>query len=521
MIRQASGSIGIAFASRGSLSARTETLLRRIRERLPREPLVRLSLAPDRWTSDLAAVVVVTPPGDPRGAELRRNPPLSPPVRTVFFSDGHGEDARAVDKAAREISGWVRAIKLRPPLGPPYLRPRLALMEAPLSRRELLTSARGIRQEVVPAVEPGRCVGWERCHLCVKTCSPGAIGARGDRAVIDQRRCTGCGACLGACPVDAIRFPGGTKEEIDVCLRELLSPGGAPAASRIVAFTCARAIEALPPPYLELPLPCVALVTPWAILRALSLGATGVAVITGNSPCRDRHDPEGLEREIRASGKILEALGVEANRIVGLDAPAPPGLLEFETLLGRMSRVPWQGDGALPPPLGLGSLVARMVRAMPEAAPRPALAPELPFASVEVDPAHCSLCGLCALCPGGAIERHEEADGSALTFQYARCTGCALCREICPEQAIRITPVLAPARLLAGPHTLVTSRLVRCQSCRSPIAPAFMLEAVARRMAGRRGAPQVLPEISRFCPACRLSVPIGESVLPQAGAPIV
>ena len=137
-----------------------------------------------------------------------------------------------------------------------------------------------------------------------------------------------------------------------------------------------------------------------------------------------------------------------------------------------------------------------------------------------MDPAHCSLCGLCALCPGGAIERHEEADGSALTFRYARCTGCALCREICPEQAIRITPVLAPARLLEGPHTLVASRLVRCQSCGNPIAPAFMLEAVARRMAGRRGAPQVLPEISRFCPACRLSVPIGESVLSQAGAPI-
>jgi ferredoxin/coenzyme F420-reducing hydrogenase delta subunit len=301
----------------------------------------------------------------------------------------------------------------------------------------------------------------------------------------------------------------------------MLSPGGAPAASRIVAFTCARAIEALPPPYLELPLPCVALVTPWAILRALSLGAAGIAVITGNSPCRDRHDPEGLEQEIRASGKILEALGVEADRIVGLDASAPPGLSEFETLLGRMSRVPWQGDGALAPPLGLGSLVARMARAMPGAARPPVVAPELPFASVEVDPARCSLCGLCALCPGGAIERHEEADDSALTFRYAHCTGCTLCREICPEKAIRLTPVLAPARLREGPRTLVASRLVRCQSCGTPIAPAPMLEAVARRMAARGGAAQVLPEISRFCPACRLSVPIGESVLPQAGAPAV
>ncbi|MBI4590927.1 MAG: hypothetical protein HY725_19045, partial [Candidatus Rokubacteria bacterium] len=70
MTRQEPGSVGIALASDGSRSATTETLVRLVRERLPREPLLRLPLAPARWSRDLAAVVVVTAPGDPLGAEL-------------------------------------------------------------------------------------------------------------------------------------------------------------------------------------------------------------------------------------------------------------------------------------------------------------------------------------------------------------------------------------------------------------------------------------------------------------------
>jgi hypothetical protein len=72
-----------------------------------------------------------------------------------------------------------------------------------------------------------------------------------------------------------------------------------------------------------------------------------------------------------------------------------------------------------------------------------------------------------------------------------------------------IGAVRDPARFLEGPRTLTGSCLVRCQDCGTPIAPAPMLDAIARRMASRRGAPGVVGEISRLCPDCRLAVPVG------------
>jgi ferredoxin len=431
-------------------------------------------------------------------------------VRTVFLSSRDRDDTGVTEKVAGEIGGWIRSIRRRPPTGPRHLRPRLLFTDAALSRRELLTAATVIRHEVIPAVDPELCVGSERCRLCVKSCSLGAVSLRGGSAVIDQRGCAGCGACVGACPVDAIRFPGGTKEEINACLEGMLAHGVGAAPPRIVAFTCARWAEALPPPYLECPLPCVGLLTPWAILRALSLGADGVAVITGDSPCRERHEQGGWERETRVAQRILEALGVRADRVVALDASTPRRLSEFVAALGRMSPIPWRGAGANgSPPLALGNLVSRMVRATNQGDHRPQVSPEVPFASIEVEPARCSLCGLCALCPTGALALREERDRSDLSFHYSACTGCGLCREICPEKAIRLTPMFGPARFLEGPRTLAGSCLVRCQDCGTPIAPAPMLDAIARRMASRRGAPGVVGEISRLCPDCRLAVPVG------------
>lgn len=524
MIRSPGGSIAIAAAGDGHAAAVAQALLERLRHRQVPERVVALPL-PARWSrpgidrlaagQGVGALALVASPDDPCATDLRRAPPVTPALRVFFAAE---DDRTAVDRLAREVSGWIRGVAVRLPLGPQHLRPRFTFGAAAVSRRDLLTVVTGVRHDLVPAVEADRCAGTERCGLCIEPCPHGAIVRRAGQAAVDPRRCTGCGACVVACPVDAIRLPGGTKEEVDACLRDMLAGRADDPAPGIVAFTCARWNGTLPAPYLECPLPCVGLLSPWAILRAIDLGAGGIAVITGDSPCRDRHDPGRLERDARVARELLRGLGREADRIAVADAASPRRLQELAAALGPPGAPPGRvdpGDG--PTSLALGALLAGMVRSTGGAGTESRRSPEIPLASVEVDPARCSLCGLCALCPSGAIAHREDAERSVLTFHYAACTGCGLCRKVCPEQAIRLTPGLVPARLADPPRPLLETRLVRCESCGSPIAPGAMLDAIARRLGQRRGPLAVLEDISRLCPACRLSVPLGEDGVPRDG----
>jgi thioredoxin reductase (NADPH) len=61
-----------------------------------------------------------------------------------------------------------------------------------------------------PLINPGRCVG---SGACVKACPEQALSIVGGKAVLtDASHCIGHGACLAACPVDAIELVFGTEK---------------------------------------------------------------------------------------------------------------------------------------------------------------------------------------------------------------------------------------------------------------------------------------------------------------------
>jgi len=53
-------------------------------------------------------------------------------------------------------------------------------------------------------VDTEKCTG---CGLCVEACPLEAISLSDDKAIIDEDACTECGLCVDECPNDAITLP--------------------------------------------------------------------------------------------------------------------------------------------------------------------------------------------------------------------------------------------------------------------------------------------------------------------------
>ena len=83
-----------------------------------------------------------------------------------------------------------------------------------VSRRELLATIVP-QYEVVAYIEPSKCIGADRCRLCQDSCPLKAILIDEDEVFIDKSACCGCGACVTACPQQAISYPTFSLEELD------------------------------------------------------------------------------------------------------------------------------------------------------------------------------------------------------------------------------------------------------------------------------------------------------------------
>jgi ferredoxin len=124
----------------------------------------------------------------------------------------------------------------------------------------------------------------------------------------------------------------------------------------------------------------------------------------------------------------------------------------------------------------------------------------VPFGTVQVNRARCSLCGVCAgTCPVAALTFSEDAAEARLIFDAARCDGCRACEEYCPERAIIVKRELR-VESFGAPKLLHRGKMVRCSRCGTLIASANLVRTVRAKL----GKSAETERLFQYCPGCRM-----------------
>ena len=352
----------------------------------------------------------------------------------------------------------------------------------------------------VAALDGGRCLRVRdresSCAACAEACPVGAVAVRaaaveeaapygsvdavrdaGPR--IDDEACVRCGACVAACPTNALlALPplddGGLFAQVDAA--------GAAARERADAGTAAAGTSSSTGEEAATPvvLPCLAWVDVALLVHLACNGAERIAVPLDACPSCELADAAELVRAaVENARRICAVAGIDA----AFETADGAGLRDLEAApeadaTGELSRrslftqagaslldtaraeaarqmesltgAPASGDAPIEPDTRRWQLLDDLHAAglTDDAAVIPrALAPR-----VSIDVERCSGCAQCALfCPTEALRRIGRAPGgrTLLEFDPARCRDCGVCEATCRYAALTCEETLTAAELFA------------------------------------------------------------------------
>lgn len=327
------------------------------------------------------------------------------------------------------------------------------------------------------------------CRACFELCPADAIQA-GEPPSLDVEACAGCLACLPACPVgaytarDAVPALLNCAARLDVREVELICeahPGGKYGVSGVEAAIRIRG--------------CLAGLGVGAYLGLVALGLENVVVRTDAcAQCPWGDLQSRIEAQIEQAQQLVEPMGLadvlacampageeERHARTVWSAGSPPvsrrDLFRLGSLQGRvaLARALAKHNGEADSPLSRDRqrILAALDHLLEEKEPEEqTLLENVGFAEIVVDD-DCNACGTCArACPTGALDFRQADMHFWLTFSPRACVDCAICVDVCAQEAISIrhAPVFSYVFGQTSPVTLQEGELTRCERCNAAIA---------------------------------------------------
>ncbi|MFX1482520.1 MAG: hydrogenase iron-sulfur subunit [Promethearchaeota archaeon] len=189
--------------------------------------------------------------------------------------------------------------------------------------KTLLASGEIITEACVPSFNIDLCIS---CRLCEDTCTPKAIKFNDEKVPeVDLAACRACGACVAACPTDALDLPCLTNEQLEDATKAAVQFN--PLRPAIVGYLCRwcaysaadrAGVERLkyPPNIVSIQVPCTGRLNADTILTAFAEGADGVAIL--GCHVQDCHYRSGARYAMDRTDKIrkvLKAAGIDGRRL--------------------------------------------------------------------------------------------------------------------------------------------------------------------------------------------------------------
>jgi ferredoxin len=384
-----------------------------------------------------------------------------------------------------------------------------------ISRRDLFQSLIP-KYRVTPYVDPAKCLG-EKCRICRASCESKSIVSDGKMVSIDSADCKACGVCTISCPHQAIIYPNFSLDQLEAEVEGLLLHSSEYMKPRIIAMVCQSSqYPAFDANVLPVTIPCLGMVSPGLILRALELGAQGIVLISAKEECQLKLDCSNWKGTVQFLQRLLEHWGIEPERVSALDEKnLTQGLPRFSRRIAELKPVAFTSSQSKAIPdkgLGLPAAILAMSERLGAQATGRIAAGTVPFGKLALDAAKCTGCAVCvAHCPTDALADLKVAGSCRLVFRQESCVGCGQCVEVCPEKCLHLTKVLEVDKLSHEPQVIFEGEFIHCRVCGAPFAPKAMIESVRSRM-GASGEAALRMEI---CPKCRMK---GRVRLAKSGA---
>jgi len=427
----------------------------------------------------------------------------------------------ATERAKLLLLSGVKRMGAFDGIRPDNLKVCLSIPRYKVSRRQFLTAALP-RYEIVPCIDHSRCRGADKCGLCQGICPANAITFAQEMIAINADRCSGCGACLAYCPYNALYYPTFSFVELENALAGLLSGRCITLEPRIIAFTCETCLSAFdggsgsvvtyPANVLPFKIPCLAMVSPWLMLRAFDTGCQGLALISGQGKCQREANDAVWEASVEFVKALFDNWRIGSGRVRLFRASGDnlsevaEGLTQFADKIARLAPTQFRTaelvqplEGVLPLP----ALVKDMGRRIGGSFSGAISTGLVPFGKLSLDSSKCTGCSLCvASCPTDALVwvASEEGAGHQLLFKQDVCVGCGKCAGICPEKSLRLQRVLELDRICAGVFELFSDDMLNCRRCGEPVAPMSMVGHLKDKL---RDSGDVLLGQLELCSRCK------------------